>query len=371
MIFYAPAAMRRAVVLTIFAAVLSLCFAATGAAEAQTVQDIEQAWRGWMAKQERSTGGLVVLHGGRPVHSAQMGRLAAGAPVPLASLSKAVTGVCIASLIDRGRLGFDTRVAEALPKTLARIGPPVDPRLLQVTIGELLAHRAGFDGKNDATSGAFGNYLRTHTAKETAVDAQLKWVIAQQLPLQPGTKYAYSNAAYLMLGAIIEEATGQSYETFCRQTVLVPLGARDAELDPAWRILSSYGGWRMPLADYGRFYQAFAVDNPAIGPVARRWMMQSPFADNERAATHYGLGTFVRPTRQGGGNFWHWGRWTYTMNQSFDGPLRTSYSTFAVRIGALDVNMAIYLEPGLQAGPAHGELDRLLVDTARAVTRWP
>jgi CubicO group peptidase (beta-lactamase class C family) len=362
--------MRRIIALTLLTIVLAINCAAP-AAEAQTVQDIERVWRDWMVKEQRSTGGLVVTHGGQPVHAAAMGRFTASAPVPLASLSKAVTGVCVASLIDAGRLGFDTRVATALARTLSRVGPPADPRLLQVTVGELLAHRAGFDGKDDVTSRPFAAYLQNHSARDTAFDVQLRWAIARRLPLQPGSQYAYSNAAYLMLGAIIEETTGQPYEAFCRQAVLIPLGVRDAELDPAWRILASYGGWRMPLADYGRFYQAFAVGNSAIGPVARQWMMNPPFARTERAATHYGLGTFVRPTREGGGNFWHWGRWTFRTRAGFDGPLDTSYSTFAVRLGALDVNMVVYLEPGLQRGPAHGELDRLLGQAAQSVTRWP
>ena len=102
--------------------------------------------------------------------------------------------------------------------------------------------------------------------------------------------------------------------------MLLPLGARDAELDPAWRILSSYGGWRMPLADYGRFYQAFALGNPAIGPVARAWMM-SPDGKRVGGGVHYGLGTFVRPTAPAAANFWHWGAWTYNLRGAYDGPL--------------------------------------------------
>ena len=96
----------------------------------------------------------------------------------------------------------------------------------------------------------------------------MKWVLRRRLPLAPGERFAYTNAAYLMLGAVVEEASGQDYESYCRNTLLATLGVRGAALDPAWRILASYGGWRMPLADYGRFYQAFAANNHAIGPAA-------------------------------------------------------------------------------------------------------
>jgi CubicO group peptidase (beta-lactamase class C family) len=169
---------------------------------------------------------------------------------------------------------------------------------------------------------------------------------------------------------MVEEASGRDYESYCRETVLRPLGARDAELDPAWRILSSFGGWRMPLSDYGRFYQAYAVGNPAIGPPERAWMM-SPQGKQVGGGVHYGLGTFVRPTRTGGGNFWHWGAWTYSLAGAYDGALKASYSTFAVRLGELDVNMVAFVEPKLRRDRARGELDRTLGDAARSVARWP
>src|ERR1700738_4259308 len=95
-------------------------------AHAQTVDGIEQAWRGWMAQSGQRTGGMVVLHAGQPVREGAMGRSAVGAPVPLPSLSKAITGVCVANLIDRGRLSFDTPLSQALARTFTRIRAPDD-----------------------------------------------------------------------------------------------------------------------------------------------------------------------------------------------------------------------------------------------------
>lgn len=344
-----------------------LVVSAAGTAAAQGVEDIEQAWRGWMEKTQRTRGGLVVMHAGRQVHEATMGGLAPGASVPYASLSKAVTGVCIATLIERGTLSFETRVSQALARTMTRTGPPVDPRLLPVTVSELLVHRGGF-GSSIGSDGDMANWLRHNSGGSTAFDEQLRWLFARRLQYQPGERFEYSNANYLILGAIIEEAVGQPYERYCKDAMLTPLGARAARLDPAWRILSSYGGWRMPLADYARFYQAFAQGNPALGPRARQWMM-SPEGKQVGGGAHYGLGTFVRPTPRGGGNFWHAGRWVYDLRNAHDGPLHVSYSTFAVRPGALDVNMVSYAEPGREQGD--GGLDGALGNAARGVKRWP
>ena len=350
--------------------ILVLLAAAVGQAQAQTVDGVEQAWRAWAAQYGRETSGLAVVHGGRVVREAAMGQEAVGEPVPVASLSKAVTAVCLATLIDGGRLAFTTPLSQALARTIGRVGQPVDRRLLSVTLGELLAHRAGFSGKEDVANAPLGNYLRRNTARRTAFDTQLRWIFREELATQPGAQYAYSNAAYLILGAVIEETSGRDYEGFCRDTVLLPLGARQAELDPAWRIMSSYGGWRMPPADYARFYQAFAPNNPAIGPVSRAWMM-SPEGKQLGGGVHYGLGTFVRPTRSGGGNFWHWGAWTYDLRGAYDGTLHASYSAFAVRLGAIDTNMVVHIAPRLDKGGGQGELDRTLGGAAEAVRTWP
>ena len=352
-------------------AILLLLFAGIALpTEAQTVDGIEQAWRDWMSKHGRATGGLAVIHRDRPVREAAMGQEAVGTPVPVASLSKAVTGVCIAGLIERGRLSFDTPLSQALARTLARVGQPADRRLLAVTISELLVHRAGFAGNHDDANEPLADYLRSHTARRTAFDAQLGWILRRPLATAPGTQYAYANAGYLVLGAIIEEASGRDYESYCRETVLLPLGARDAELDPAWRIMSSYGGWRMPLSDYGRFYQAFALGNPAIGPQARTWMMSSA-GKQVGGGAHYGLGTFVRPTKEGEANFWHWGAWTYDLRGAYDGTLKASYSAFAVRLGAIDVNMAVHVAPNLGKAGGQGALDRALGSAAQSVRSWP
>ena len=152
-------------------------------ARAETVAGIETAWRGWMTKSGRSTGGLAVMHGGRLVHEAAMGQERPGASVPLASLSKAVTGVCVAGLVDRGRLAFDTPLSQALARTFARLGAPADPRMQGVTIGQLLVHRAGFDRADggDPVTGRLATYLRSATATRPSIDEQMKWVLRRRL----------------------------------------------------------------------------------------------------------------------------------------------------------------------------------------------
>ena len=72
-------------------------------------------------------------------------------PTLIASLSKAITGVCIATLVRDGKLSFTTPLRDALAQFFKQYGPPVDQRLYQATIEELLAHRAGLRGNADDT----------------------------------------------------------------------------------------------------------------------------------------------------------------------------------------------------------------------------
>jgi len=139
-----------------------------------------------------------------------MGRAVVGAPVPLASLSKAITGVCIANLIDRGRLSFDiTAVAgagahlrphSALPPI--RVCGRYDQ---QCSSSRRFRRQGGLRPRWPTTCDQY--------RAPAAFDTQLKWLLPPAgSPRRPGTRNTYSNAGYMVLGAVIEEASGQDYE---------------------------------------------------------------------------------------------------------------------------------------------------------------
>ena len=71
------------------------------------------------------------------------------APTLIGSMSKAVTGACIATLIGEGKLSFTTPMKDAMPGYFRNFGPPADTRLMDVTVEQLLAHRSGLPGNSD------------------------------------------------------------------------------------------------------------------------------------------------------------------------------------------------------------------------------
>src|SRR5262249_3757893 len=139
------------------------------------------------------------------------------------------------------------------------------------------------------------------------------------------------NTGYLALGAIIEEATGKPYLTYCRDNVLTPVGVT-GDLDPTWRVLGSYGGWRLSADAYLPLLDLFSASDRRLGDTAKHWML-SPEGKtvSPDGQVWYGLGTNVR--RAGNGvNTWHWGSWRYNMTDAKDGTLRANFVTFAARI---------------------------------------
>jgi CubicO group peptidase (beta-lactamase class C family) len=333
--------------------------------------------RTWAREHESQKGFVVVRRGGRIVHRATFGSADPRAPVHIASLSKAITGACIATLVRDRKLGFDTPVSTALARFMAVTGGFGDRRLAHATVAQLLTHRAGYGGlKNDPASGPeLVSYLQTHTARERPSRDFLAWAIKHQLAHDPGAKFVYSNTGYVALGAIIEEATGKGYAPYCREAVLAPLGLK-ADLDPNWRVMWSYGGWRMTADDYLAFLDLFDATDLRLGTVAKTWMLDPTGKGTgagaaEQGAAWYGLGTYVRKAPQGV-SVRHFGSWAYNT-RGHDGLLKTNFLTFAVRQGDGTAWM-FHVSPR----PPHGDDENAVADLAqgllaayRATKKWP
>jgi CubicO group peptidase (beta-lactamase class C family) len=284
--------------------------------------------RAWSAENSVDRVILVVRRDNRIVYQLQLGGANADEPVHIASLSKAITAVCVATLVRNGILSFDAPMSSVLAKFRATSGHRSDPRFARVTVGQLLTHRAGF-GKQDPGSGpALTQYLRRSTATARPSNEFLGWALSQRLMHDPGSQFVYSNTGYLALGAIIEEATGKRYVPYCREAVLAPHGLQ-GDLEPAWRVLWSYAGWRMRPRDYLAFLDVFDADDQRLGPVARSWMLDPEGKAAFAGAVWYGLGTYVRKAGNGI-NVSHFGSWAYN-GTGVNARSRTSFLTLAVR----------------------------------------
>ena len=164
----------------------------------------------------------------------------------IGSITKQFTGAAILLLQEDGLLRVDDPITEyfsAVPKDKQSI-----------TLHQLLTHSSGIvdlDGLGDWDPIDRDTFVRR--------------ALEQPLEFDPGSSFAYSNAGYSLLGAILEQLTGASYETFLRERLFLPVGMQDtgyilAGWDDA-RVAVGYRGdetWGTvlgrPLADDGPFW---------------------------------------------------------------------------------------------------------------------
>ena len=149
----------------------------------------------------------------------------------IASVTKPITAAAVRQLAADGMLALDDRVFDlgqpgggllALDP-FPRLG---DARLEEITVLHLLRHRGGWD-REVAPDWVFGEIeiaeamsLPSPPGRENTA----RYVLGQPLQFNPGSRRAYSNVGYLVLGLIIERVSGQDYTTYVRENIFAPLG---------------------------------------------------------------------------------------------------------------------------------------------------
>jgi CubicO group peptidase (beta-lactamase class C family) len=137
--------------------------------------------------------------------------MSVGTKLQIASTTKLFTQIAIRQLEQLGRLALADTVGKFLPDY------PNKTVRSKVTIDQLLRHRSGV--------GSFWNerFMARHASVRSVRD-YMELFQDDSLLFEPGTSEAYSNGGYVLLGAIIERVSGQSYHDYVRSHVFVPAG---------------------------------------------------------------------------------------------------------------------------------------------------
>lgn len=133
----------------------------------------------------------------------------------LASLGKLFTTIAIGQLMDAGKVRLDDPLTKFLPEQAHR------PGWSKVTVRHLLAHSSGF-----------GNFFtETFYAKRNDIRALKDYFpIFEATPLafEPGSKWAYSNVGFILLGTIVERASGEEYCAYVQKHIFDAAGMADS-----------------------------------------------------------------------------------------------------------------------------------------------
>ena len=262
--------------------VLTLFFL-PAAVKAQT--SLDSLLKPYLARYDLPAIAAAVVKDGKVISAGAVGTRRAGADIPvtindrfhLGSDTKAMTALLAAMLVEEGKLRWDTTIGEVFPE----LADKMDPGLRRVTLVQLLSHTSGIPTDNEDIVKVF---LET-MSQDGNLDEMRYWLVQQwsKRPLEsdPGSKFAYSNMGYTILGAMIERVGKKTWDEQITERIFIPLKLRTAGLGPQ----SSLGKIDAPLGHTivdGKVRAVLAGpngDNPAIiGPAGIAHMSVLDFA---------------------------------------------------------------------------------------------
>lgn len=239
--------------------------------------------------------------------------LGPGASFNLASLSKPFTALAIAQLAEAGQLDY----ADPIQKYL-------DLPYAGITIDQLLGHRSGLPEYMALAAQHWDTRRTLYNRDVLALYRQHR----PALNFAPGSRFEYSNAGYVLLAAIVEAASGQSFADYLKAHVFAPAGMRSSFVyvpgasQPVVKGMRQLGPLALPddlgwldgvvgdggiyssAPDLFRWHQALLAGKLLSPAGLARLYAPGKLSDGQ--ATDYGYGWALDPKSQ---VRWHNGAW--------------------------------------------------------------
>ena len=139
----------------------------------------------------------------------------------IGSITKQFTSMAIMQLVKEGKLKLNDTVASILPDA---------PHAKEITVYQLLTHTSGIPDHEESIELDYTKpaVVTTRTSfdysKPVTTADIIEWVKDKPLDFVPASKFKYSNTGYVVLAAIIEKVSGQTYEVFLQEHIFKPLG---------------------------------------------------------------------------------------------------------------------------------------------------
>jgi CubicO group peptidase (beta-lactamase class C family) len=209
------------------------------------------------------SGAVLVARQGDPIFERAYGEASKSYGIPnaldtkfnLGSMNKMFTAVAVAQLVERGILSWDDPVGKWLGPDWVR--PEVGEK---ATIRHLLTHTSGL--------GSFftDEFMRSSRALYRDLDGWRPIVSQDSLAFEPGTDWSYSNTGFLLLGVIVEKASGQSYYDYVREHVYEPAGMTGTDAFEADAVVPNLAqGYERTETDGAVIYRSNILEHTARG----------------------------------------------------------------------------------------------------------
>ena len=171
------------------------------------------------------SGTLLIAKSGKPIFHKAYGLASQEFNVPnhtdtkfnLGSISKTFTQMAIGQLVAKGKLDYDDTLGKHLPDY------PNKEASEKVTVRQMLSMSSGIGD-------FFGpKFEAIPKDKLRSIKDFLHLFAEEPLAFEPGSRQQYSNGGYVVLGAIIEQVSGQDYYSYVRENIFQPAGMNDTD----------------------------------------------------------------------------------------------------------------------------------------------
>lgn len=150
----------------------------------------------------------------------------------VASVSKLLTGIAIMKLVEDGKLKLDDTVFG--PNAILQdsvFNKVRDRKIYNITVRQLLAHSGGWSQRyGDPAFNSLSVARKVDDPYPATINSYYKFIASRRLNYPPGTRVSYSNMGYMFLGEVIAQVSGQSYENYIRDNILIPNGIIDMHI---------------------------------------------------------------------------------------------------------------------------------------------
>ncbi len=192
-----------------------------------TIAEKADAYLEALTRQEQFSGAVLMAKQGKILFKKGYGMAnvkvgtanAPGTIFRIGSITKSLTAVLVMRLAAEGKITLKSKITDYLPYYRKDTGD-------KITIHHLLTHTNGLPQPT-----ALPGFSSKPVRDPTGVQEFIKKGCSGDLLFEPGQQWAYSNSGYLLLGAIIEEVTGKTYEENLKELLFKPLDMHHSGYD--------------------------------------------------------------------------------------------------------------------------------------------
>lgn len=145
----------------------------------------------------------------------------------LGSITKQFTAVLILQLANQGKVDLKANVSTYIPDYPKEVGE-------KITVHQLLTHTAGVPNYT-----SFPDFFATKSRNPHTTEELVEVFSSLPLDFTPGAQFNYSNSGYVLLGVIVENVTGKTYEAALEEMIFKPLGMTNTGYDHHGQILEN------------------------------------------------------------------------------------------------------------------------------------